>query len=150
MTHAIRLPAHNRPARDIAQLLTRPVGRPGQQPVVWDKSFRPQAASREKARRVVAKVAHHRGALFPRVGCIITRVSPPSRAVVRFYNKRGTAEQWIKGGKQAVKMTRLSCHRNVFAGISPRIIAIPFRTARWSLHGGRRDGAFRIPARTPP
>jgi hypothetical protein len=30
---------------------------------------------------------------------------------VRFYNKRGTAEQWIKQGKQAVKMTRLSCHR---------------------------------------
>jgi hypothetical protein len=24
---------------------------------------------------------------------------------------RGTAEQWIKEGKQAVKMTRLSCHR---------------------------------------
>ncbi len=34
-----------------------------------------------------------------------------SRAVVRFYNKRGTAEQWIKEGKQAVKMTRLSYHR---------------------------------------
>ena len=32
-------------------------------------------------------------------------------AVVRFYNKRGTAEQWIREGKQAVKMTRLSCHR---------------------------------------
>ena len=31
--------------------------------------------------------------------------------MVRFYNKRGTAEQWIKDGKQAVKMTRLSCHR---------------------------------------
>jgi len=30
---------------------------------------------------------------------------------VRFYNKRGTAEQWIKEGKQAVAMTRLSCHR---------------------------------------
>jgi hypothetical protein len=28
--------------------------------------------------------------------------------VVRFYNKRGTAEQWIKEGKQAVKTTRLS------------------------------------------
>ena len=38
-------------------------------------------------------------------------LSLPSRAVVRFYNKRGTAEQWIKEGKQAVKMTRLSCHR---------------------------------------
>ncbi len=33
---------------------------------------------------------------------------PGSGAV---YNKRGTAEQWIKEGKQAVKMTRLSCHR---------------------------------------
>ena len=31
--------------------------------------------------------------------------------MVRFYNKRGTAEQWIKEGKQAVAMTRLSCHR---------------------------------------
>ena len=41
----------------------------------------------------------------------VTNLETPSRAVVRFYNKRGTAEQWIKEGKQAVKMTRLSCHR---------------------------------------
>jgi hypothetical protein len=41
----------------------------------------------------------------------LTNPETPSRAVVRFYNKRGTAEQWIKEGKQAVKMTRLSCHR---------------------------------------
>jgi len=34
-----------------------------------------------------------------------------SRAVVWLYNKGGTAEQWIKEGKQAVKMTRSSCHR---------------------------------------
>ena len=27
------------------------------------------------------------------------------------YNKRGTAEQWIKEGKQATHWTRLSCHR---------------------------------------
>jgi hypothetical protein len=31
--------------------------------------------------------------------------------VVRFYNKAGTLEQWIKEGKQEVKMTRLICHR---------------------------------------
>ena len=35
----------------------------------------------------------------------------PSRSVVRFYNKRGTAEQWIKEGQQATNWTRLSCHR---------------------------------------
>ena len=46
-----------------------------------------------------------------RVGFIVTNLEADSRAVVRFYSKRGTAEQWIKEGKQAVKMTRLSCHR---------------------------------------
>ena len=45
------------------------------------------------------------------MGFIVTNLTLPSRAVVRFYNKRGTAEQWIKEGEQAVKMTRLSCHR---------------------------------------
>ena len=45
------------------------------------------------------------------MGFIVTNLTLPNRAVVRFYNKRGTAEQWIKEGKQAVKMTRLSCHK---------------------------------------
>jgi hypothetical protein len=35
--------------------------------------------------------------LFPRTGFIVTNMTLPSRSVVRFYNKRGTAEQWIKG-----------------------------------------------------
>jgi hypothetical protein len=51
------------------------------------------------------------GSCSPRVGFIVTNLEMPSRAVVRFYNKRGTAEQWIKEGKQAMKMTRMSCHR---------------------------------------
>ena len=60
----------------------------------------------------VASVEHHHvGVLFPRVGFIVTNLPLPNRAVVRFYNKRGTAEQWIKEGKQAVHWTRLSCHR---------------------------------------
>src|SRR5712664_4355914 len=49
--------------------------------------------------------------MFRRFGFIVTHMGTPSRAVMRFYNKRGTAEQWIKEGKQAVKMTRLSWHR---------------------------------------
>ena len=59
----------------------------------------------------MAKVEFHAGELFLLVGFIVTNLELPSRAVVRFYNKRGTAEQWIKEGKQAVKMTRLSCQR---------------------------------------
>ena len=51
------------------------------------------------------------GALCPRVGCIATNLETDRLRVVRFYNKRGTAEQWIKEGKQAVKTTRRSRHR---------------------------------------
>lgn len=36
-------------------------------------------------------------------------MSRPAERVVAFYNKRGTAEQWIKEGKGAIKWTRLSC-----------------------------------------
>jgi hypothetical protein len=79
--------------------------------VVRYKGFHYQAASWKTARRVVAKAEFNFGELFPRVRFIVTNLETDSRAVVRFYNKRGTAEQWIKEGKQAVKMTRLSCHR---------------------------------------
>jgi hypothetical protein len=109
--YAIRIPANENVERDIAELLTRPVGRPSQKPVVWYRGFLYQAASWKTARRVVAKIEFHFGELFPRIGFIVTNLETDSRAVVRFYNKRGTAEQWIKEGKQAVKMTRLSCHR---------------------------------------
>jgi hypothetical protein len=109
--YAIRLPANANLLRDIEELLTRPVGRPSHKPVVWYKGFLYQAVCWKTARRVVAKVEFHAGELFPRIGFIVTNLETPSRAVVRFYNKRGTAEQWIKEGKLAVKMTRLSCHR---------------------------------------
>ena len=74
------------------------------------KSFRYQVEL-DHPQRIVAKVEHHRGELFPRVGFIVTNMTLPSRSVVRFYNERGTAEQWIKEGKQATHWTRLSCHR---------------------------------------
>ena len=144
--YAIRLPANDNLERKVAQLLTRPVGRPSYKPVVRYKSFLYQAASWKRARRVVAKVEFHFGELFPRVGFIVTNFQTSSRAVVRFYNKRGTAEQWIKEGKQAVAMTRLSCHRfranevrlwlSVLAynlGNLWRRLALPARVANWSL-----------------
>jgi hypothetical protein len=45
------------------------------------------------------------------VGFIVTTLTGTNRAVVRFYNQRGTAEQWIKEGKTATHWTRLWCHR---------------------------------------
>src|SRR5674476_498954 len=91
-------------------MLTRPVGRPSNAPVVWYAGFLYQAKSWNRARRVVAKVEWHHGELCPRVGFIVTHLSRPAKRVVRFYHQRGTAEQWIKAGKNAVKWTRLSGH----------------------------------------
>ena len=53
----------------------------------------------------------HQGELFPRLGFIVTNLSYPPKGIVRFYNGRGTAEQWIKEGKYALNWTRLSCHK---------------------------------------
>ncbi len=146
MKYAIRLPANENLERDIEELLTRPVGRPSQRPVVHYKAFLYQPASWLTARQVVAKVEFHAGELFPRVGFIVTNLELPSRAVVRFYNKSGTAEQWIKEGKLAVNWTRLSCHR--FRGNEVRLwlsviaynlgnlwrrLALPNRIRNWSL-----------------
>ena len=59
----------------------------------------------------MVRIAWHAGELFPRAGFIVTNLTWRSRRVVRFYNQRGTAEQWIKEGKNAVMWTKLSCRR---------------------------------------
>lgn len=104
--YAIRIPANSNLELAIEDLLFRSPGRPSRTPLVRYKSFHYQADSWTTPRRVVAKVEHHLGELFPRVGFIVTNLQVPSRAVVRFYNKRGTAEQWIKEGKQAAQRIR--------------------------------------------
>jgi hypothetical protein len=109
--YAIRLKANAVLERKIAHLLKRPVGRPSHKPKVFYHGFRYQAGSWDCARRVVAKVEWHTGELFPRVGFIVTNLKWHAKKVVRFYNRRGTAEQWIKEGKNAVKWTKLSCRR---------------------------------------
>ena len=145
-SYAIRLKSNAVLERNIEHLLTRPVGRPSYRPKVFYHSFRYQAASWDRPRRVVAKVEWHRGELFPRVGFIVTNLSWRSQNVVKFYNGRGTAEQWIKEGKHAVKWTKLSCRTfrdnqarlQLFAlaynlGNFLRRLALPKPVRHWSL-----------------
>ena len=109
--YAIRLKANSVLQESIAHLLARPVGRPPNHVRRFHASFSYQAGSWDRKRRVVAKVEWHPGELYPRVGFIVTNLSRPAERVVAFYNKRGTAEQWIKEGKHAIKWTRLSCRQ---------------------------------------
>ena len=113
MTYAIRLPANQVIQEQIQPLLERPHEWPSRGPIVSYHDFAYQAQSWHLPRRVVAKVEWHQGELFPRVGFIVTNLSYPPKGIVRFYNGRGTAEQWIKEGKYALNWTRLSCHKFV-------------------------------------
>jgi hypothetical protein len=146
MGYAIRLPA-NRVLQDrIGYLLKRPIGRPPHEVRRYFASFRYRAQSWQKPRRVVAKVEWHPGELYPRVGFIVTNLARPAERVVTFYNQRGTAEQWIKEGKGAIKWTRLSCRTfaanavrlqlHVLAynlGNFMRTLALPKAAEPWSL-----------------
>lgn len=89
-------------------------------------SFRYQAASWSKSRKVVAKVEWHAEELFPRVGFIVTNLRRKSSNVVKFYNKRGTAEQWIKEGKYALNWTGLSCHDFVDNQVRLQLFAVAY------------------------
>jgi len=66
--YTIRLPANAVPRERVGWLLKRPVGRPPHDVRRYYASFRYQAASWSKPRRVVAKVEWHPGELYPREG----------------------------------------------------------------------------------
>ena len=146
MLYAIRLPANKVLQESIAHLLKRPVGRPPTDVRRYHASFSYQAGTWDKPRRVVAKVEWHPGELYPRVGFIVTNLGRPAERVVAFYNQRGTAEQWIKEGKNAIRWTRLSCRRfdhnavrlqlHALAynlGNFMRTLALPDAVEQWSL-----------------
>ena len=92
------------------------------------------------------------GELYPRVGLdpfhgsSVTNLSRPAERVVAFYNQRGTAEQHIKEGKNAIRWTRLSCQKfrnnevrlqlHALAynlGNFMRTLALPKAVEHWSM-----------------
>jgi hypothetical protein len=129
--YTIRLPANAVPQERIGWLLKRPVGRPPNEVRRYYASFSYQAASWSKPRRVVAKVEWHSSELYPRVGFIVTNMTRPAERVVMFYNHRGTAEQRIKEGKNAVTWTRLSCHRFAANAVRLQLRALAYNLAKF-------------------
>ncbi len=145
-SYTIRLPANQILQDRIGYLLKRPVGRPPHEVRRYYASFRYQAQSWSKPRHVVAKVEWHPGELYPRVGFIVTNLARSAEGIVAFYNRRGTCEQYIKEGKNAIKWTRLSCR--TFAANAVRLqlhalaynlgnfmrtLAMPKTVERWSM-----------------
>ena len=94
-------------------------------------SFRYQAQTWSRSRRVVAKVAWHPGELYPRVGFLVTNLCRPPERVVAFYNQRGTAEPWIREGKNAVRWTRLSCRSMKANAVRLQLHALAYNLANF-------------------
>ena len=93
--YAIRIPANDILQRDIEELLAPWEGPPrnaGRVQGVLVPGSRLDSKGGGESR-------HHSGELFPRVGFIVTNLTLPNRAVVRFYNKRGT--RTVDQGRQA-------------------------------------------------
>src|SRR5829696_9201099 len=158
-SYTIRLPANQVLQDQIGYLLKRPVGRPPHEVRRYYASFRYQAQSWNRPRHVVAKVEWHPGELYPRVGFIVTNLARSAEGIVAFYNRRGTCEQYIKEGKNAIKWTRLSCRTfaanavrlqlHVLAynlGNFMRTLAMPKTVERWSMTS-LREKLIKIGAR---
>jgi hypothetical protein len=69
--------------------------------------------------------------LFPRVGFVVTNLRRSPKRVIKFYNGRGTAEQWIKEGKNALKWTRLSCRRFRDNQVRLQLFALAYNLANF-------------------
>jgi hypothetical protein len=144
--YVIRLRDNNCLTEEISGLLKKPFKKTDKKFITRYKDFKYQAKSWDKKRRVIAKIEYHPGELFPRIGFIITSLNWLDKKVVRFYNKRGTCEQWIKEGKHTLNWTKLSCKRfkenearlKLFilaynAGNFLRTLVLPKKIKHWSL-----------------
>src|SRR6516164_4437673 len=83
---------------------------------------------RSAGNREPARVGWESGAL---IKYIVTNLKGRSKRVVRIYNARGTAEQWIKEGKNAVKWTKLSCRRFKDNAARPHLFALAYNLANF-------------------
>jgi hypothetical protein len=110
--YTIRIKENNR-LDELVEKAIKAIRNDKKNPVIVYKDFPYQAVSWNKPRRIIAKIEQYPNELFPRLGFIITNLKWRDKKVVKFYNKRGTCEQWIKEGKYALNWTKLSCQRFV-------------------------------------
>jgi hypothetical protein len=132
--HAIRISANEHLQLAIEDLLFRSPGRPSRTPLIRYKSFHYQADSWTTPRRVVAKVEHHVGELFPRVGFIVTNLPLPKR--IDSWSLTSLQQRLVRTGARLVTHARYwwlllaESHltRRLFGSMLQRIWALPVPT----------------------
>lgn len=69
--------------------------------------------------------------------------------MVKFYNGRGTAEQHIKEGKDALRWTRPSCHAFRHNGVRLQLFALAYNLANFNAYLGAAGGGRALVAHDP-
>jgi hypothetical protein len=62
---------------------------------------------------------------------MVRATARPVPPVVKFHNGRGTAEQWIREGKNALRWTRLSCHAFRHNAVRLQLRALAYNLANF-------------------
>jgi hypothetical protein len=109
--YAIRLKANNKlneKAQAIEEQLRKNLNLHTAPAYVFYKEFEYQANSWEVPRRVVVKLEKPEGELFFHYTFIVTSLSYQAKNVVKFYQNRGTMENFIKEGKNGFAFDQLS------------------------------------------
>ena len=88
-----------------------------------------------------AKAEWHPGELYPCVGFIVTNLSRPTGRLVAFYNQGGTAEQYIKEGKNAVRWTHLSCQKFFNKEVRFQLHALAYNLGNFMIGRGDNQSA---------
>jgi hypothetical protein len=70
-----------------------------------------------------------------RVGFVVSNLPRSPEGIITFYNQRGTCEQHIKEGKNAIKWTRLSCRTFAANAVRLQLHALAYNLANfmWTL-----------------
>ena len=89
------------------------------------------ARTRRSGTNRSTSLSWHRGELYPRVGFIVTNLARPTERVVASHNQRGTAEQHIKEGKNAIRWTRLSCRKFAHDAVRLQLHALAYNLANF-------------------
>ena len=157
--YAIPVKANKVLESHVAHLLKRRPGRPFNHIERHHASFTYQAKRWSKPGPCRHQDRIASGELFPRVGFVVATPTVSAERVLEFYQLRGTAEQWIKEGKYALKLTRLTwrsfkanevrlqLHALAYNLANfLRTLALPASIAGWSLTS-LRDRMIKIGAK---
>ena len=134
LKYAIRLKSNKRLtslAQDIETQINERINLNNGAPYVFYKEISYRAATWNKSRRVIVKLERPEGELLFRYSFIVTNLSYRPKNIVKFYQNRGTMENFIKEGKNGFAFDQLSSPDFYTNATKLQIALLAYNFANW-------------------